>query len=111
MVKHKRKKKLKVSLWVAIIAIILTAFIYFIFGMYFAIKFGAIKTIPDLQDCLQACQILRTDKYVLYDYHSYTKALNQRQDYYIECSGHNLINITPIGSPIFLDNFTGGFCL
>lgn len=45
------------------------------------------------------------------EYHSYTKALNQRQDYYIECSGINLINITPIGSPIFLDNFTGGLCL
>jgi len=44
------------------------------------------------------------------DYHSYTMALYQIQDYYVECSGKNLINVTPIGSPIFLENVTGGFC-
>ena len=47
---------------------------------------------------------------VVESYHSYTMALNQRQDYYVECNGINLINVTPVGDPILLDNKTGGFC-
>lgn len=43
-------------------------------------------------------------------YHSYTMALNQRQDYYVQCNGTDLINVTPIGQPIILENVTGGFC-
>lgn len=43
-------------------------------------------------------------------YHSYTMAIHQIQDYYVECSGKNLVNVTPKGSPIFLENVTGGFC-
>jgi len=26
-----------------------------------------------------------------------------RQDYYLECDGKNLVNITPIGKPIFVE--------
>lgn len=37
------------------------------------------------------------------DYHSYTIALSQIQDYYVECDGKNLINITPLDDPIILD--------
>lgn len=44
------------------------------------------------------------------DYHSYTVAINQIQDYYIECSGENLINQTPIGDPIITDFNEEGFC-
>jgi hypothetical protein len=41
------------------------------------------------------------------DYHSFTKAFNCRQDYYIECKGSTLINVTPVGNPINLGNVTG----
>jgi hypothetical protein len=43
-------------------------------------------------------------------YHSYTKALNQRQDYYVECNGTNLINVTPIGQPILLETNNSRWC-
>lgn len=43
-------------------------------------------------------------------YHSYTKALDQRQDYLIECDGSNLLNITVLGEPIILENITEELC-
>lgn len=36
------------------------------------------------------------------DYHAHTAAMEQRQDYYIECDGDYVVNITPIGDPIIL---------
>ena len=107
MVRHKKKKN-EIPNWL-LAFIILFIIISYAAGFYEAKEIYQKYRLPNLEDCLQACNILRRNNYVIY--HSYTKALNQRQDYYIECSGHNLINITPLGSPIFLDNFTGGLCL
>lgn len=42
--------------------------------------------------------------------YSYTMALSCIQDYYIECSGSNMINQTPIGDPIITEFYEGGFC-
>ncbi len=36
-------------------------------------------------------------------YYSETSAFAQIQDYYIECDGNKLINITPLGNPIIID--------
>jgi hypothetical protein len=105
MVKKKAKKEIPLWFVIFISAVIM---ITYWAGFYEAENIYKQSSLPSMQDCLEACGILRNSKVF---YHSYTKALNQRQDYYIECSGHNLINITPIGSPIFLDNFTGGLCL
>jgi hypothetical protein len=40
-------------------------------------------------------------------YHTYTIALDQRQDYYVECDGVNLLNVTPIGDPIPMEGISG----
>lgn len=105
MIRHKKKKEIP-NWFLAFIVVFV--FISYAAGYYEAKGIYQKIDAANMEDCLQACNILRRD-YVIY--HSYTKALNQKQDYYIECSGRNLINITPIGSPIFLDNFTGGLCL
>jgi hypothetical protein len=42
--------------------------------------------------------------------HSYTKAFDCRQDYYIECQGSDLINVTPIGDPILLETNNSEWC-
>ena len=40
-------------------------------------------------------------------YHAYTKAFDCRRDYYIECMGAQLVNITPVGEPIMMpSNYT-----
>lgn len=44
------------------------------------------------------------DVYIEPSYHSCTIALMQMQDYYLEYEGPNLINITPVGDPIILEN-------
>lgn len=41
---------------------------------------------------------------VIQGYHSYTKAFSQRQDYYIECDGTQLLNITPVDYPMVIES-------
>lgn len=40
----------------------------------------------------------------------YTKAFSQLQDYYIECNGNDLVNVTPIGDPYFTETNYSGWC-
>jgi hypothetical protein len=104
MVRHKSKD----IGWLFLFFIMAMEVTAFAAGYYIAKGAYQQQSLYGMQDCMDAYGILRNSKVF---YYSYTKALNQRQDYYIECDGNNLINITPLGSPIFLDNFTGGFCL
>lgn len=43
-----------------------------------------------------------------YQYHSYTKAFNSRCDFYIECSGNHIINVTQTNCIPLENNFTCG---
>jgi len=47
---------------------------------------------------------------VVEGYHSYTLALDQRQDYYVQCNGTNLLNVTPVGHPILLETNNSEWC-
>jgi len=44
------------------------------------------------------------------DYHSCTVAVHQIQDYYFEYNSSGLINVTPIGRPRILDNYSSDIC-